>query len=54
MEKKREILPARSRNLIKKKAIKKLKEVPFRKMAPNIVTLMALCAGITTIRFAIF
>ena len=38
---------------IKKKAIKKLKEVPFRRMAPNIVTLMALCAGITTIRFAI-
>ena len=38
---------------IKKKAIGKLKEVPFRKMAPNIVTLMALCAGITTIRFAI-
>ena len=38
---------------IKKKAIRKLKEVPFRKMAPNIVTLMALCAGITTIRFAI-
>ena len=53
MEKKKESLPARSRNLIKKKAIKKLKEVPFRKMAPNIVTLMALCAGITTIRFAI-
>ncbi|MBQ9271009.1 MAG: CDP-diacylglycerol--serine O-phosphatidyltransferase [Alphaproteobacteria bacterium] len=38
---------------IKKKAIGKLKEVPFRKMAPNIVTLMALCSGITTIRFAI-
>lgn len=53
MEKKKEISPARSRNLIKKKAIRKLKEVPFRKMAPNIVTLMALCAGITTIRFAI-
>lgn len=44
-------IPKRSE--IKKKAIKKLKEVPFRKMAPNIVTLMALCAGITTIRFAI-
>ena len=38
---------------IKKKTIGKLKEVPFRKMAPNIVTLMALCSGITTIRFAI-
>lgn len=44
-------LPKRTE--IKKKAIKKLKEVPFRKMAPNIVTLMALCSGITTIRFAI-
>lgn len=42
-----------NRNAIKKKAIGKLKEVPFRKMAPNIVTLMALCAGVTTIRFAI-
>ena len=42
-----------NRNAIKKKAIGKLKEVPFRKMAPNIVTLMALCAGITIIRFAI-
>jgi CDP-diacylglycerol--serine O-phosphatidyltransferase len=42
-----------SRHIIKKKAMGKLKEVPFRKMAPNIVTLMALCAGVTTIRFAI-
>ena len=41
------------RDEIKKKTIGKLKEVPFRKMAPNIVTLMALCSGITTIRFAI-
>ena len=41
------------RTEIKNKTIGKLKEVPFRKMAPNIVTLMALCAGITTIRFAI-
>lgn len=44
---------AKTKNVIKKKAMGKLKEVPFRKMAPNIVTLMALCAGITTIRFAI-
>lgn len=51
--KKKELLTAQSRNMIKKKAIKKLKEVPFRKMAPNIVTLMALCAGVSTIRFAI-
>ena len=42
-----------SRHIIKKKAMGKLKEVPFRKMAPNIVTLMALCAGVTTIRYAI-
>ena len=42
-----------SRNVIKRKAIGKLKDAPFRKMAPNIVTLMALCAGITTIRYAI-
>ena len=42
-----------SRNVIKRKAIGKLKEAPFRKMAPNIVTLMALCSGVTTIRFAI-
>lgn len=42
-----------SRNVIKRKAIGKLKDAPFRKMAPNIVTLMALCSGVTTIRFAI-
>lgn len=42
-----------SRNVIKRKAIGKLREAPFRKMAPNMVTLMALCCGITTIRFAI-
>ena len=41
------------RSGIQKKAIGKLKEVPFRKMAPNIVTLMALCSGVSTIRFAI-
>ncbi|MBO6289175.1 MAG: CDP-diacylglycerol--serine O-phosphatidyltransferase [Alphaproteobacteria bacterium] len=44
---------SQTKNVLKKKAIGKLKEVPFRKMAPNIVTLMALCAGITTIRYAI-
>ncbi|MBR1398995.1 MAG: CDP-diacylglycerol--serine O-phosphatidyltransferase [Alphaproteobacteria bacterium] len=42
-----------SKEVIKKKAIGKFKEVPFRKMAPNMVTLMALCAGISTIKFAI-
>lgn len=41
------------RYVIKKKTIGKLKEIPFRKMAPNIVTLMALCSGISTIKFAI-
>lgn len=31
----------------------KLKEVPFRKIAPNMVTMMALCSGVTSIRYAI-
>jgi len=53
MKKTNDLTSIQMRNAIKKKAIKKLKEVPFRKMAPNIVTLMALCSGITTIRFAI-
>ena len=44
---------ASSKDALKKKTIGKLKEVPFRKMAPNIVTLMALCSGVTTIKFAI-
>lgn len=44
---------ASSKDVLKKKTIGKLKEVPFRKMAPNIVTLMALCSGVTTIKFAI-
>ena len=38
---------------IKKKAIGKFKGVPFRKMAPNIVTLMALCSGVSTIKFGL-
>ena len=42
-----------TKNVLKKKTIGRFKEVPFRKMAPNIVTLMTLCAGITTIRYAI-
>lgn len=32
---------------------KKLKEVPFRKIAPNLVTMMALCSGVTSIRYAV-
>lgn len=31
----------------------RLKEVPFRKLAPNMVTMMALCSGVTSIRYAI-
>ncbi len=31
----------------------KLKALPFRKIAPNIVTLLALCAGVTSIRYSI-
>lgn len=30
-----------------------LKEVPFRKMIPNMVTTLALCSGITSMRFAV-
>ena len=31
----------------------KLTSLPFRKIAPNIVTLLALCAGVTSIRYSI-
>lgn len=31
----------------------RLKALPFRKIAPNIVTLLALCAGVTSIRYSI-
>jgi len=31
----------------------KLNEIPFRKIAPNMVTMMALCSGVTSIRYAI-
>jgi len=31
----------------------KLTEIPFRKLAPNMVTMMALCSGVTSIRYAI-
>ncbi len=31
---------------------KKLTELPFRKIAPNIVTMLALCSGVTAIKFA--
>ena len=30
----------------------KLTELPFRKIAPNIVTMLALCAGVTSIRYS--
>ncbi len=35
------------------KNLQNLKEIPFRKMLPNMVTTMALCSGITSIRYAI-
>ena len=53
---KRNMAAIRARNVARtaqKKAMGKLQEVSFRKMAPNIVTLMALCSGITAIRYAI-
>lgn len=31
----------------------KLKSLPFRKIAPNIVTMLALCSGVTSIRYSI-
>lgn len=31
----------------------KLKSLPFRKIAPNLVTMLALCAGVTSIRYSI-
>lgn len=31
----------------------KLTSLPFRKIAPNVVTMLALCAGITSIRYSI-
>ena len=31
----------------------KLKSISFRKIAPNIVTMLALCAGVTSIRYSI-
>ncbi len=31
----------------------KLTEIPFRKLAPNMLTMMALCSGVTSIRYSI-
>jgi len=31
----------------------KLNEIPFRKLAPNMVTMMALCSGVTSIRYSV-
>lgn len=36
-----------------KPKIPPLHELPFRKIAPNVVTMLALCAGVTSIRYAI-
>jgi CDP-diacylglycerol--serine O-phosphatidyltransferase len=35
------------------KTFNKPREIPFRKLVPNIVTMLALCSGITSIRYAI-
>ncbi len=40
-------------NLKLQRSKQKLTSLPFRKIAPNIVTTLALCAGITSIRHAI-
>ena len=37
----------------KKKRTQRIKELPFNRMIPNIVTLLALSAGLTSIRFAL-
>ena len=37
----------------KNKLQQNLKSLPFRKIAPNIVTMLALCAGVTAIRYSI-
>ncbi|HCU58534.1 MAG TPA: CDP-diacylglycerol--serine O-phosphatidyltransferase [Alphaproteobacteria bacterium] len=31
----------------------KLNEIPFRKLAPNMLTMMALCSGVTSIRYSV-
>lgn len=31
----------------------KLTSIPFRKIAPNVITMLALCAGVTSIRYSI-
>ena len=36
-----------------KQSHQKLKGLPFRKIAPNIVTMLALCAGVTSIRYSV-
>lgn len=40
-------------NVKLKRSQQKLKSLPFRKIAPNIVTTLALCAGMTSIRYAL-
>ena len=32
---------------------RRLRQIPFRTLAPNLITLLALCAGLTGIRLAI-
>lgn len=40
-------------NLQLQRSKQKLTSLPFRKIAPNIVTMLALCAGVTSIRYAV-
>jgi len=42
-----------SKQKLKQISKQKLNEIPFRKLAPNMVTMMALCSGVTSIRYAI-
>lgn len=35
------------------KSKEKLRSLPFRKIAPNLVTMLAICAGVTSIRYSI-
>ena len=35
-----------------KKTGKRIKDLPLNKIAPNMVTMMALCSGVTSIRYA--
>ena len=40
-------------NMLAKHNLQNLKEVPFRKLIPNMVTTLALCSGVTSMRYAV-